>query len=181
MDYTRGLKEINKDPDAWLCHYRDATCAVFHTEDRQRQIQVRQPYRVGDTWWMREAWRVMDIGEMDGELTPVLVAYKAGPRKSTHWVDTEWREVGGAYDQAVKAYEHGGWQNPMFMPRWASRFSSQIVACGLERLQDITRLGELREGFTGRQEFLDYWVKVYGADAWTLNPWVWVPRWRKPE
>ncbi len=83
----------------------------------------------------------------------------------------------------------------IFMPRWASRITLEIVAVRVERLQDIGKDGRkahdvLAEGITDGQieqwrQWLHpddapahtygvLWESINGKGSWALNPWVWV-------
>jgi hypothetical protein len=79
----------------------------------------------------------------------------------------------------------------IFMPRWASRITLEIVAVRVERLQDIGDLdacaegslgpfptfqnGEIGEG--GPESFVagyrELWESINGKGSWVKNPWVW--------
>jgi hypothetical protein len=81
-----------------------------------------------------------------------------------------------------------GWRSSMFMPRWASRLTFDIVTVRLERLQEITEEDAKAEGAevgryypgahrpptTYREAFEDLWCWLHGRESWDANPWVWV-------
>ena len=96
------------------------------------------------------------------------------------------------------------WTPPMLMPRWASRFTLEIIATRFERLHDITDEDCLREGiveFTKDGNLVKYdyfkdhelgsrhwkdmartpigafsllWDDIGGTGAWARNDYVWV-------
>lgn len=80
----------------------------------------------------------------------------------------------------------------MHMPRWASRLTLVVEDVKIERLQNISDEAARREGVepavagadeegrlrTYRTGFVRIWREIYGADAWTSNPWVVVTRFR---
>jgi hypothetical protein len=95
------------------------------------------------------------------------------------------------------------WKPSIFMPRWASRITLEIVSVRVERLQDITEKDAKEEGIkqvtcgldetcfeyarnenaysTAKQAFEALWKKINGAESWVANPWVWVIEFKKVE
>lgn len=100
------------------------------------------------------------------------------------------------------------WRPSIFMPRWASRITLEIVEVRVERLQDISDGDCLAEGISTSKErglgsggFKDYhspaghfneygfcepcnsyrtlWESINGDGSWKLNPWVWVIEFKK--
>lgn len=59
------------------------------------------------------------------------------------------------------------WTPSIFMPRWASRITLEIIDVRAERLRDITEEDAEAEG------------AINGHDSWALNPWVWVIEFKK--
>ena len=69
----------------------------------------------------------------------------------------------------------------IFMPRWASRITLEIVAVRVERLKDISDKDAKAEGCCGvtKTEFgipnyRAVWESINGPGSWDKNPWVWV-------
>lgn len=128
------------------------------------------PYgQPGDRLWVREAWAVPHM--YDGH------------------------KPGGVPDTARVHYADAGtrggllWRSPIFMPRWASRLTLEVVSVRVERLQDITEEDVYAEGAVtvenARREgtsvplrlFAWLWDSINGKRpgcSWDDNPWVWV-------
>ena len=84
------------------------------------------------------------------------------------------------------------WRPSIFMPRWASRITLEIVSVRVERLQDISEEDAIAEGVTVHMdavitaatipgvkgpaylEYFDLWESINGPGSWDANPWVWV-------
>jgi len=79
------------------------------------------PYgQPGDRLWVRETWKGMKDG---GDSRP-CVAYAATDFKPARCK----------------------WDSPLFMPRWASRITLEVVGVRVERVQDITEADAAAEG-----------------------------------
>lgn len=121
---------------------------------------VACPYGAqGDKLWVRETFAVHNIG---GENH---VVYRA--------------DSGTDGDGAP-------WKPSIFMPRWASRITLEVVSVRVERLQDISEEDAKAEGVTGwhgvcRPEFHMLWDKINEGRgySWDSNPWVWVVEFKR--
>jgi hypothetical protein len=81
----------------------------------------------------------------------------------------------------------------IFMPRWASRITLEIVSVRVERLQDITEEDAKAEGVKGalvsedgvhccfKIDYMKLWEEINGAESWDANPWVWVIEFKRLE
>ena len=118
------------------------------------------PYgQVGDRLWVRETWYCDDY---------------------TTAQDIMSRGEGLYYRAAEKHPEiFYKWKPSVFMPRWASRITLEIIDVRVERLQDITEEDAIKEGVTLTGEtfyesFFRLWNKINGKKyPWASNPWVW--------
>lgn len=176
--------------------------------------------QVGDRLWVRETWRIVGWTE-DGDW---CIEYKDG---SEHWFDsvqdidedTSIRYWEQCTDDCIKAQisedENGDfrfddqhpcptrWRPSIFMPRWASRITLEIVTVRVERLQEITVTDVLAEGIKQTEPDSFYlapldgvpdfpWTQAIPAFAslwnsinekrgygWDTNPWVWVIEFKK--
>ena len=107
---------------------------------------------------MRETWRV-NGNEHDYAA--------AGPDKVFYRADEDWNT-------------DAGWRPSIFMPRWASRITLEVVSVRAQRLQDISHADGSAEGFDSLDGFALLWDRInekrgYG---WQDNPWVWAVEFR---
>lgn len=148
-------------PDAWV------TLETRDPEPHGRHIKCRFG-KVGDRLWVRETWYHANPIEE----TPGYVSYRA---------DGEF----------IEFYKKQGckWKPSIFMPRWASRITLEIVSVRIERLQDITENDAVAEGVMGDETEYDQatpkmcyaalWEKINGPGSWDANPFVWVVEFKR--
>ncbi|OAM15255.1 hypothetical protein A7P85_08725 [Eikenella corrodens] len=131
----------------------------FSERGPESQITYRCPYgQVGDRLWVREAWAVHpETGSL---------LYRADDN----------------------APENTRWKPSIHMPRKHSRILLEMTSIRVERLQTISWEDALAEGTDNDQattnavgSFVKYWDYINGAEAWDMNPWVWVIGFKKVE
>ena len=157
------------------------------------------PYgRPGDRLWVKETWRpeASSMGHRIGwKITYAadgVVLFSDLAR-----VDASWR---------CPAAAKRGNVTPLFMPRWASRLTLEVVSVRVERLRDITEEEARAEGVerhpeengwksyepepsfesvtyhpTARESFASLWRSINGAESWASNVWVWRVEFRRVE
>jgi hypothetical protein len=201
---TQTRRIIKKQPKGKLMQFvhllRRGWHAWYDGED-----QVNCPYgQPGDRLWVRETWR---IGAWNEDEEQIAVDYMADGYARKEWLDVPlderdlfsrlWKQ---STDDAIKAgikrdfFDEYHWepgQSPcrirpsIFMPRWASRITLEVVDVRVERLQDISEADAWAEGclgydddVTGGQsgygEYAQLWESINGKGSWDANPWVWV-------
>ncbi|KKL87654.1 hypothetical protein LCGC14_1932590 [marine sediment metagenome] len=167
-------------------------------EDRKSQTRrVLKP----EPWSMDPAYfhdfskdfggRVCPYGQVGGEMY-VRETHNIGgiPPK-------EWAMYRADYDD--KTAQQIVWHPSIFMPRWASRITLEVVSVRVERVQEISRSDALAEGFTPGLNGLESWDgKLYGNSqlafeacwesinakrgyGWETNCWVWVLEFKRVE
>jgi hypothetical protein len=89
--------------------------------------------------------------------------------------------------------DEGPWKPSIFMPRWASRITLEIVNVRVERLNAITEEDAQAEGcepedgcYTSDFALHGYvpayrtlWESINGIGSWAINPFVWVIEFKK--
>lgn len=142
--------------------------------DRVIERHARCPYgSPGDRLWVRETWGLLDTQPKDG------------PERATVFYR--------ATDETRRDLRYQLWRPSIFMPRWASRITLEVVSVRVERLHEIDELDALAEGVAGkevdgvldgkpgkytvgqaRDAYAELWDKINGERApWSSNPWVW--------
>lgn len=178
----------------------------------ERVRALESPYgRIGERLWVREAWRV-GAWRQDGR---VAIDYRASPEIiHTPWLypDAEafenlWiQSTDDCQRSGLKENEHGffswnpgcaptRWRPSIFMRRWASRITLEIVEVRVQRLQDISEADAKAEGVEpgceecgeiphhsaclGRNDvYVDSFVYLWNSInarrgfGWHANPWV---------
>ncbi len=133
-----------------------------------REHLARCPYGVpGDRLWVRETLRQNLMHEWTYALdaAPVLA-------------DDETAAVVWAHHKDSNACPS------IYMPRWASRITLEVVSVWVERLTLISADNIRAEGFPGYPTcdsgaFKKAWDQINGKRApWASDPWVWVVKFR---
>lgn len=172
---TRGLDKINANPDAWqFMGIDDAGEYVFwnptyYDEHNGLSIGIKCPYgQVGDQLWVKETFAYVEHNSH--------VVYKSD-----------------GMEQIRKHYPFLnevciGWKSPRFLPRWASRITTENTKIRVERVQDITTNDLIAEGIepplaqydSGSMPRIIIFEKLWDSlnakrgYSWEFNPCIWV-------
>lgn len=128
----------------WPCRETDDGMVAMHC-----------PYGVvGDRLWVRETWMPAEVKSEQS----VAILYKAsndvrpdgvGAESfgATRWFERPWEEING-FRQDIERMEVEGdkWRPSLFLPRWASRLTLEIVGVRVERLNEISEVDAIAEG-----------------------------------
>ena len=106
-------------------------------------------------------------------------------RTCTAGVGNDWTEyrADGTEPRQDRVYV-SRWRPSIHMPDWAARIRRRVVSVTVERLQDISEVDAVREGFSVGEDwemfgastrFCAVWNSIYAAKGlgWHINPWVW--------
>ena len=147
---------------------------------------------VGDRLWVRETWAAYTPQDyFTGECDEIACAPAGMPER----YGTTRSDVVYQADGKSSPYR---WRPSIHMPRWASRILLEVTGVRVERLWDIAEEDARAEGVdranghpdrgsllgTGpcfREGFAQAWVDLYGAESWSVSPWVWVVEFRRIE
>lgn len=172
------------------------------------------PYgQPGDRLWVRERWASFnELTEQEQHKTDaILKRFFDGSSKDIVG-DALSIPVGTGKVRILYASDFGDWadnpdsdlrwKSPLFMPRWASRITLEIVNVRVERVQEISHEDAIAEGVDAWIETLkdktadlrpqrlsmkqlawSYLWDSLNAEAhpWSSNPWVWVIEFKRRE
>lgn len=189
-----GLTDVNEKPEAWTFKRlgtldwmtkkssKGRFGAYFQSEEIEPNTlsicPTAFPYgQVGDRLWVRETWAHDDLDCKD---------VKCGNRDHIWWKASENKIVADSFAGTAR------WRPSIFMSRWASRITLEIVNVRVEPLWAINRADAFAEGVRSDylhqppdwldiDRFRELWDKLnkkrgYG---WDVNPWVWVVEFKK--
>lgn len=137
--------------------------------------RLRAPRWVsGDRLWVRETWCPV----VHGSYEPWERTRKAPTANHQAFIQHRADGHGDEYD--------GFWRPSIFMPRWASRITLEVVRTWAEPLQDISEADAIAEGsqtpipemkppmqacWSERQAYKQIWDSINGKKApWESNP-----------
>lgn len=158
--------------------------------------KVRVPYAVGDLLWVRETWKYYDWTEDGAPCVEYAADNATGwPSPSEDWyerLDSAWADlsVPENYDINNRACDQHC-RPSIFMPRWASRLTLEVINVRVLRLWEISEADAKAEGCAGclgpnpdfpdewdptpREEFQDLWNSInkkHPGCSWADNPWI---------
>lgn len=197
LDFSRAtatdvsIYSTPESPDMHLSVPVLSESGAVMSPDEECRYRVRPRYEVGDHLWVREThWR---FGKW------VRNGTSAGGRQKWRFRVDRLHADKACFEPPHKKplRTNPGWHKrpSIFMPRWASRITLEIVSVRVERVQDIGKDGRyakdvLAEGITDVQ--IEHWRKwlhqddapahtygilwnaINGKGSWASNPWIWV-------
>lgn len=179
------------DSKAWACYWTKANherkfgpSAWGLNEAPDASMLLHCPFgKPSDCLRVRETWRTEERKEDSVD----------GIRFAADNLFVPIQNIASAADDWVVANNNGkhgtDWRPSIYMPRWASRLTLEIVAIRVERLHEITRDGAIAEGCPKEaadshdscQWYRDLWdsINAKRGHGWDTNPWVWVVEFRR--
>lgn len=185
---TRGLEEINKNPDDWhfagIYYVTDCDELGATFQNCEEFARTKCPYgKPGDRLWVRETWQITNFLHPSDENYGYI--YKASENGK------DWQEN----------TEEWKWKPSIHMPKAAARIWLEVTDIRVERLQDISKEDAKAEGVepvadgyknympklsstsqfcwpTAYHSFQSLWESINGAESWDRNPWLWVVKFK---
>jgi hypothetical protein len=187
---TRGLEEINKEPDEWKYEGRNGEYYIFIDIAGTKWLSIKCPYGgKGDLLRVKEKYC--------HKVDPITAIVS----EDEFWYFASDPEVykadgDGGMELTKSGYLASPWKSPIFMPKAASRYYLPLIADPIpERVQSIRYDDILDEGWDARTS-LPFSNRTAGEDArdwyialwdflnakrgysWARNPWCWPLRFK---
>lgn len=168
---VRAVEGVLGEPDDW--------CGRLDEVERFVDWRRHAPCAVGDTLWVREAWRADRLFD------------DRPPRDVPEWSPT--LMLADETHRGGHLGHPGRYRHARFMPRHFSRIDLRVTDVRVERLGDISEADARAEGLrlhaagwtdgvngydtlSARDAFAELWEHVHGDGAWERDRsrWVWV-------
>jgi hypothetical protein len=142
------------------------------------RLWVRETFNHSDSWYEDKPSLNWKNCRRDGKCTYVYYNATLTPAQRRERNEDPWP-----------------WTPSIFMPRWASRITLEIVSVRVERVQEISEADSISEGIQGcidttgmsslrigAEKYRELWDSINAKRdgyAWKDNPWVWVIEFKK--
>lgn len=168
---------------------------ISFLEEPHYSFDVRPPCRLGDILYVRETW---GISNLDSDDNTAYIVYKASKNeknegcRAVKFSDNKFEQL---YDSMAE--NSPDWRPSIHMPKEVARIWLKVTDVRVERLQDITHIDIIMEGFVPeyldahsgektRDDFVKLWdstvpKKKLSICGWKANPWVWVIEFKRIE
>jgi hypothetical protein len=190
--YSQGYTNGEPDPAKRFSYgwswQKDWWCS--HVDVRSPNMLELCPYgKAGDPLWVRETWRLACV---NAELlaarfwTVQFSDFAVLPHPQPAQKLFEPIAARDTFRTSQTGIEFGKWKPSIYMPRWASRITLEIVNVRVERVQDISTDDALHEGtqmahvngspigWVRSYKLLWNSINASRGYGWDVNPWVWV-------
>lgn len=194
---TKGLEEINKNPNDWeFSRLWNGYAKFCEVGNHINEFHIKCPYgQVGDILWVKETYYAWGNWVING-------ITKKGRQKlkfvdhtiQNGWKYQYWADKLDIWSPTIPK-DIGWYKRPsLFMPKYACRIKLKITNIRVERLQDISEADAIAEGIIEfkkdrayknythglgthilpKESFQSLWESINGQESWEQNPWVWV-------
>jgi len=156
--------------------------------------ELTTPYgQLGDRLWVRETWKIIGLDHTPNNYR-LEIQYKSDSKR--RWFCVGKREFDKYSINPTSAWgADDKWRPSIFMPRWASRITLEIINIRVERVQDISEEDAMTEGATpilvdpdgGSCPHIEGYIKLWDSInakrgyGWDTNPYVWVIEFKRVE
>jgi hypothetical protein len=163
--------------------------------------KFKSPYgSPGDQLWLRETWAPARVSQSHEDSDVCYFVWDGPTVKGSPDLQIFYRADGEDNLPSEFSMPHGNeipWHSPIYMPRWASRITLEVVSIRVERLRDISETNCVAEGIelkvslgtglldhsSAYSQFKTLWDSIYASKGtgWDANPWVWVVEFKRAD
>lgn len=158
----------------------------------------------GDRLWVKETWQAWHQCSVEyDEWEPITAKSRHGRPWAAYLHE---KGTPDHLEYRASSESTGPWTSPLYMPRWASRLTLEIVRVRVQRVQEISEEDARAEGcladitalaslshllgapscaavpsrlMTARDTYRARWERQQHGITWASNPWIWALTFRK--
>lgn len=182
---TRGLNEINQEPDKWeAVRIWNGVAKFCEKHNWTNEQYIKTPFgQSGDILYGREKWYIVEREGMG--IGAQFIIYE------DEFYDGDLNE-NAPYRMVEKEYRWGCHPS-IHLPKSVSRIWERVISVFPERLGDITEEDAVREGVepygdsgfykdylkqgdwvaSAYASFISLWMSIHGPESWNPDLWVW--------